>query len=335
MIKKTVAISVAIIAMSGCGSKYYFKPETTASASSQTQNFGSSIAYINKDSATFSDGNVLSKNAPIKFKMPQGFHLVNSVSDYLITANALGDVNVVHPEGKSKPIHFEKPLLSATLLSNGVLVYLLQDNSYGMYDLQNDKITYHNKSDKAYAIDTKIANPLVVDNLAVIPTLSGKLVILNTQNSTVVKELYVSTQGALNNIIFLKNVKNKLISATPHNVIFIDAQGKGEYNAEISNVETDAESIFLFTKDGKIVQLDDTLKMLNEKKFQFAHFSASGVSADKVFALDKQGYLIVANKSLSKSKIYKLEEVDESTFLAHGKLFYDGLMIDVDKLTYE
>jgi hypothetical protein len=335
MIKKTISISVAILAMSGCGSKHYFKPENTASASSQTQNFGNSIAHINKDSATFEDGNVISKNAVIKFKMPQGFHLVNSISEYLITANALGDVNVVHPEGRSKTIHFEKPLLAGTLLSSGVLVYLLQDNSYGMYDLQNDKITYHNKSDKVYAIDTKIANPLIIDNLAVIPSLSGKLVILNTQNATVVKELYVSTQSSLNNVIFLKSVKNTLISATPHNVIFVDSKGKGEYKADISNVETDGESIFVFTKDGKIIQLDESLKMINEKKFQFAHFSSSGISADKLFALDKQGFLIVANKSLSKSKVYKLEEVDESTFLAHGKLFYDGLMVDVDKLSFE
>jgi len=49
--------------------------------------------------------------------------------------------------------------------------------------------------------------------------------------------------------------------------------------------------------------------VVSEKKFKFAHFSVAALSNNKVFALDKQGYLIVANQSLSKHKVYKISEV--------------------------
>jgi hypothetical protein len=224
--------------------------------------------------------------------------------------------------------------VAGTVIGNQ-LVYLLQNNHFGIYDLAKNSIVYNNKAEKALSIDTRIANPLQVDNLVVIPTLNGKLVILDLATFKISKEIYVSTESTLNNVIFLKRLNNTLVSATPHRVISVSNRGKREFKSAISEVLLDEKSIFVFSKDGQVSQLDESLKVKNEKKFKFAHFSVATIDNNKIYALDKQGYLIVANKELTKERTYTFPEVEEYSFASDGKIYYNGNIIDLSKLNYE
>ena len=330
--KLLLASTVAALTLSGCGSRQYYSPEQTHSTSSA--NMGDSIVHYSRDGATLASGNVLTKNQMVKLKLEKGFHFINNAKNVAITADSQGNCNIVSAKGTVASAKFPKALVAGTIIGK-YLVYVLQDNHFGVYNFETKSVVYNNKSEKAYAIDTRIANPLHIDNLAVIPTLDGKLVILDLSTLKVSKEMYVSTEKSLNNVIFLGRLKNTLIAATPNKVLSISNKGKKELDKAVSEVVIDKDAVFVFAKDGKVLQLNDELAINSEKKFKFAHFSVATVYDDKVYALDKQGYLVVSNKSFSKHKVYNVSEVEGYAFVSNGKIYYDGSIIKLNTLSYE
>ncbi len=53
----------------------------------------------------------------------------------------------------------------------------LKDNTFGVYNLDSKSIEFNDKSQVVNSIDTRVANPILVDNIVVIPLLNGKLII--------------------------------------------------------------------------------------------------------------------------------------------------------------
>ncbi len=323
--------SVALLLLAGCGSKQYYTPEKTYEASSLS---GAEVISFTRDSATLSSGVTLTPTKALTLNLEKGYYFINSSVGGSIVANKKGDCQIIQKNGSSKKIKLPRALVAGTVIDNQ-LIYLLQNNHFGIYDLAKNSVVYNNKAEKALSIDTRIANPLQVDNLVVIPTLNGKLVILDLATFKISKEIYVSTESTLNNVIFLKRLNNTLVSATPHKVISVSNQGKREFKSAISEVLINDKSIFVFSKDGQISQLDESLKVKNQKKFKFAHFSLATMDNNKIYALDKQGYLIVTNKALTKDKIYSFPEVEDYSFASAGKIYYNGNVIDLSKLNYE
>jgi hypothetical protein len=330
--KILLASSVATLLFTGCGSKQYYSPEQTQSLS--TSSMGDSIIHYSRDGATLASGKVLTKNEAVNLKLEKGFYFINNNKSAAITADMQGHCNIVTAKGTVASIKFPKALVAGTLIGK-YLVFLLQNNSFGVYDFEKKSIVYTNKAEKAYAIDTRIANPLKIDALVVIPTLDGKLSVLDLTTLKIAKEMYVSTESSLNNVIYLNRINNTLIAATPNKVLSVSNKGKKELDTAISEVVIDGNSIFVFAKDGRILKLNEALSIESEKKFRFAHFSVATVYKDKVFALDKQGYLIVANKSFSQHKVYKVSEVNGYAFVSDGKLYYDTEIIDLNSLSYK
>ena len=332
MRKKIVLLgAVSLLLMTGCGSKQYFSPEKIYDASTSK---AGTIQSFSRDGATLVDGRVLTKKGVSTASVTKGYSFINSSKGGMVTADKRGDCHLVLASGGEKSVKFSSPLVAGTIMQNK-LVYILQDNSFGIYDLTTDKIVYNNKSQKVFSIDTRIANPYQIDNLVVVPTLGGKLSILDLSTLKLSKEIYVSTESTLNNIIFLNRVGNTLVSATPHRVISYSSKGKREFDRAISEVIVSGNTIFVFAKDGEISQLDESMKVLNEKKFKFAHFSVASIIDDKIYAMDKQGLLIVSNKELTKYKVYKLPEVEGYSFVSGGKLYYDGRSVELTTLGYE
>ena len=333
MLKKILlATSIATLLFTGCSNKEYYEPKNASSLSGTSM--GDELIHYSRDGATLASGKVLTKTQTVDLKLKKGFYFINNSKNAAITADAHGNCNIVTKDGIVDSAKFSNPLVAGTLIGKH-LIYLLQNNHYGVYDFSQKKILFTNKSTKVFAIDTRIANPLPVDKLVVIPTLDGKLTILDLSTLKIVKEMYVSTQNTFNNVIYLNKIQNTLIAATPNKVLSISSQGKKELETSLSEVIINNDAVFVFATDGRILKLDKSLTVVSEKKFKFAHFSVAALSNDKVFALDKQGYLIVANQSLSKHKVYKLSEVDSYTFVSNNQLYLDNEIIELNKLNYE
>lgn len=332
MHSKTLLLSfMALLFIVGCGSKQYYTPDNPKSSSS----FGSSdnIVSFSRDGATMSSGDVLTTNGELKLNLKDGYAFINKSAGSIIVSDREGNCKVIK-DGRSREAKFSKALIAGTMVGDDALVYLLKDNNFGIYDFSKKAIIYNNKEEKVFSIDTRVANPVQVDNLVVIPLLNGKLSILDLKTLKISKEIFVSTESSLNNVIFLKRFKNSLIAATPHTVISYSNKGKREFEREISEVILDNNAIFVFSKDGRISKLDESLTVQDEKKFRFAHFSIATAHKDKIYALDKQGFLIVSKRDFTKHSVYEFPEVEGYSFVSDGKLYYDGNKIDLDSLSY-
>ena len=214
----------------------------------------------------------------------------------------------------ARAVSLHVPIVSATI-HNGVIAYILNNNTFGVYQITDNRKIVESRSERTFAIDTRAASPIFVDNLAVMPMLDGKIIIVNGKNTEDTKVVYLSSDKVFNNVVYLSRIGNTMVAATPKKLITLGDGGKNEYRANISEVTVADNSVYLFTKEGEIIKLDKALKPLVKKKFKYAHFSASTAFNGSVFALDQKGSLIVLNSDLSKYKIYDLGEVDSPVFI--------------------
>jgi len=329
-------LTVSVLLFSGCSSKKYFEPEETFSASSSESSYGGNIVELSREGATLKTGYFIEKTGMSKFSLGEGYRFLNENNTYVLATNAEGILKIISKKTKEpvRAISLHIPVVSATI-HKGVIAYVLNNNTFGIYQIAGNKKVVESRSESTFAIDTRAASPIFIDNLAVMPMLDGKIIIVNAADSANAKVVYISSEKAFNNVIYLERMGNTMVAATPKRLITLGTGGKQEYKANISEVVIAKSSIYLFTKEGKIIALNSNLEENATAKFKFAHYSVATAFSDRVYALDQQGSLIVLNKKLTKHKIYDLGEVTEPAFISGTKLYKDGKVIELSKLGYE
>jgi outer membrane protein assembly factor BamB len=327
-------LAVAAILFSGCSSKHYFEPENTYSASQATTAYGSKIVDLSRDGATLENGQYIGKKGWQQINLGEGYRFLNENGTYLLAGNHEGKLKIINKHTKKvlRTVELGVPIVSATI-HNGTIAYILNDNAFGIYRINGDKKVMENRSEAIYAIDTRAASPMFIDSLVVMPMLDGKLVVLDSSNPVDAKVIYLSSDTAFNNIIYLSRTGDTMVAATPKKLITLGVDGQMEYRANIADIAISGGKIYLFSKEGEIIKLNTMLEVLAKKKFRYAHFAASTAVGGKVYALDQQGSLIVLSSNLDKYKIYELDEVENPVFIGGTKLYKDGKVIDLSKLS--
>jgi hypothetical protein len=324
-------IVAALLFFAGCSGKKYFEPKQVLKPSSAVSGHKGKSVYLTRNGVTFDNGSYVSKRGP-GVALLGGNHYLGESGSYILAANGAGKLSLISKKSKkvASTVNFDAPVVSAGIKGNKV-VYLLQDNTFGIYSLSSKQKLVESKSEDAFAVDARIASPVFVDNLAVIPTLDGKLLILDMNSPDDARVIYVSSKTKLNNIIFLSRMGNTLVAATPSRVMIIGSN-EGEFTEGISEVAIADNAIYVFTKAGEIVKFSSSLKELARKKFKFAHFSAATAFGGRVYALDQQGSLIVLDKSLKKYRVYKVGKVKDFAFVSGHRIYKDNQVISLDKL---
>jgi len=331
-----LALTAASLIFSGCSSKQYFEPEQTFSASNAANTYGGTIVDLSRDGATLKNGKYIGKAGLSNIELGEGYRFLSESPSYVLAGNAEGVLKIIDKSTGDavRAVALHVPIVSATI-KNGVIAYILNNNTFGVYQIADNRKVIESRSERTFAIDTRAASPMFIDSLAVMPMLDGKLIIVNGKNTEDAKVVYLSSQKVFNNVVYLSRMGNTMVAATPKKLITLGNGGKKEYRANISEVAVADGNVYLFTKEGEIIKLDIALNPLAKKKFKYAHFAASTAFGGKVFALDQQGSLIVLNSDLSKYKIYDLGEVDSPVFITGSKLYKDGKIIELSKLGYE
>jgi hypothetical protein len=326
---KNSLLLISALLFFGCSSKEYYTPKESFSASALKNS--DTISFFSRDGATLESGLVLIPKGRLNLNLKDGELFINNTPYGTIVATKSKRATIIR--GRSRlDITLPKPLLAGTLIGDK-LVYVLKDNSFGVYDLKSRSVLFNDISQVTYSIDTRVANPILVDNLVIIPLLNGKIVVFNMRANRVVKEILISVNGVLNNIIFLKRLKDALVVATPHKIVTISSKGRREIEDEISEVALNGNEIFIFLKDGRVLRADKMLRVQDEKKFKFAHFVVGTLRNNRVYALEKQGYLIVTNRNFTSTKVYKFDdEVEGHSFVSDGKIYYDDNIINLDSI---
>jgi len=102
-----LASSIAVVIFSGCGSKQYYKPEQTFSASSSTM--GDSIVHYSRDGATLASGKVLTEHQAVKIELDKGFYFINHSSMLQLLRITKDIVTLLAVKEKLPPSNFHKP----------------------------------------------------------------------------------------------------------------------------------------------------------------------------------------------------------------------------------
>jgi len=330
------AVLTASLIFSGCSSKKYFEPEQTFSASLAKRSYGEIIVDQSRDGATLKSGRYIGKAGISKINLGKDYRFLSESSTYVLASNPLGELKIIKKSSGTvlRIVQMDAAVVSASI-ERGVIAYILNNNSYGLYNVSSNKKLIQNQSEITFAIDTRAAIPMFIENLAVFPMLDGKLIVIdknNPENSTII---YLSSQNAFNNVIYLSRTGNTMVSATAKKIITVGVNGQEELRANISDVALLNGYIYLFTKEGEVIKFDKAFNELAKKKFKFVHFSASTVYAGKIYGLDRKGSLIVINENLTKYKIYDIDEVEKPVFIMGSKLYKDGEIVDLSKLSYE
>ena len=93
---------------------------------------------------------------------------------------------------------------------------------------------------------------------------------------------------------------------------------------DIRNVVSDSKNIYIATKQGEIISLSSDLTQNAKLKFPFAHLLGVIATDDKVYALEKNGYLIEMPKDLSSYGVYKASVEKDGSVYVEGKKFYSS-----------
>jgi hypothetical protein len=329
-----IVLSVTAIVMAGCSGKRYFEPAKTYTVSANF--FYGKIIDLSRDGATLDDGRYIGKSGVNNVNLGEGYRFLSENKNYVLASNAEGILNIIDKktEKSLRAVSLHVPVVSATI-KNGIVAYILNNNTFGIYKVKDNRKIVESRSERTYAIDTRAASPIFIDNLAVMPMLDGKLIIIDINNIDNAKVVYLSSNKVFNNVVYLSRRGNTMVAATPKKLITLGTAGKKEYSANISEVAVDNDVIYVFTKEGEVIKLNKALQPVASKKFKFAHFSAATAFDNKVFGLDQQGSLIVLSSDLKKFKIYDIGEVDEPAFITGDKIYKDGKVIDLSKLGYE
>lgn len=327
---------VAALLFSGCSSKKYFEPTQTYSASKASTSYGGSLVDLSREGGTLKSGQYIGKSGISTVNLGEGYRFLNENDTYVLAGNDEGILKIIDKKTKEtvRSVSLKVPVVSATI-KNGIVAYILNSNTFGIYQMRDNKKLVESRSEATFAIDTRAASPIFIDALVVMPMLDGKLIIVNIEDTDNAKVVYLSTEKAFNNIIYLSREGNMLIAATPKRLLTLGNNGQMEYNADISEVAYDNGIIYLFTKEGEILALNHDLEKVGESKYKFAHYSVGTAFNGRVYGLDQGGSLIVMDRALTKHKIYDVGKVDEPAIIGGTKLYKDGDIIELSKLGYE
>jgi WD40 repeat protein len=331
-----VALVVTALIFSGCSSKQYFEPEQTFSADAAASSYGGTIVDQSRDGATLKSGRYIGKSGISKINLGQNYRFLSESNTYVLAGSVDGKLKIINKKSGNivRTVSMEVPVVAAGI-KNGLVAYILNDNTFGIYNVSNDKKLIENRSEKTFAIDTRAASPMFIDSLAVIPMLDGKIVVISkddTENATVI---YLSSNEAFNNVIYLNRTGNTMVAATSTKLMTIGDAGQQELRANISDVAISNGQIYIFTKEGEVIKLDSALSPVARKKFKYVHFSAATAVGGRIYGLDQGGSLIVLNSNLTKYKIYDVGKTDTPVFIMGPKMYKDGKIIHLTKLGYE
>jgi hypothetical protein len=332
----TGLMGAVLLTLPSCNSKKYFEPENTSQIRTQKLTLGSKIKFVNRDGATLNSGEYITKRSSGIVNLGKEYRYINESGRYILAANGTGNLKVIDKSSKTTKVvvGLKVPVVTANV-SGDVVVYLLEDNSFGIYRISNNLKLWESKSERVFAIDNRVANPIFIGGTVALPTLDGKLLMINPNNKDSTRAIYISAERNFNNAIHLSKVGNRLVSASAHAVMVVANGSEKRMRIKLSDVVVTSNAIYIFAKSGEIIKTDLNLNKVASVQFDYALYSVVGAFNGKLYALDFKGSLIVLNSDLDKHRIYNFEDVDSYTFISNNRLFKNKEVISLDSLSYE
>lgn len=161
-------------------------------------------------------------------------------------------------------------------------------------DSESYKSVFSQKGSAVLAVNQLIAAPLFLDSVVVFPTLDGRILVVSLQNYETQRNIIVSSEKFFNNIIYLQGDDVRIFAATPKKLISIVSGQQFSYQEDIKDITFANGYLYALTLEGKIAQLDHTLREVNTKKFEYASLEGMSVANNVLYTYEKNGSFIIA-----------------------------------------
>ncbi|MBN2895931.1 MAG: hypothetical protein JXK05_08605 [Campylobacterales bacterium] len=320
-----IAALLALLALSGCSSKGYYKPEQVEGTWKHRSALSSPIVEVNSDAALLEDGKILTRNEALSYTLPQEYRLVGVSDGRIIGARIDGSLILADRTGEVKTFTLGKTVAAASVAGDHLAV-LFANNEKAIYSVATAQQRYKEIGSPVTALDGRIANPYFLNDLVLFLTLDGKIDIVNTDSLELLRSIIVSSEEHFNNIIYFNVVDEILFAATSYRVLSL-AEQEMRASYELRDVIFTKEGVWLSTKQGEVIALTPSLTLKAKKKFPFAHFLEMALHGEKLYLLEREGYLLEMSTSLEDLKVYEVDIDDGFVFASKEAIFVNDQRI--------
>jgi hypothetical protein len=333
-VKHSIAIFMGtcmVLLFSACSTKEYYKPKVETEDWAISGKLKSAIVDRNYDGAVLENGEIITRKGISEVKLPEGYRFVSQSGGWIIASQINGDVLLIDETTPKLQQKFElKKTIAAASIKDDILAVLFANNEKALYSIQSKELIFKEQGNPPSAVDSRIVNPYFLNELVLFLTLDGKIDIINSESKKLLRSMIVSSEDHFNNIIYFNVIDNIMFAATSYRIISLgDKEMRQSY--ELRDILFDKDGIWLSTKQGEVYALTPSLQLKAKKKFPFAHFLGMIVTEEKIYLLERQGFLIEMDKDLQNYKVYDVDIDDGYVFVSDKSFYFDDTYIDVIK----
>ena len=319
----------SLLLLSACSTKKVFEPLSVKSDWKQCGQSAEGLIDSSSNAALLESRNVLLESSTADVQIAQNSRLISSSDGWIISATIDGELTLtsIDDNATKELFHLKKTVASASVKGD-ILAVLFADNELGLYSVSTKETLLKEQGDAAIIADSRIVNPYFMNDLVIFSTLDGKIVIINASLKKKLRTVIVSSEDHFNNIIYFNVIDSKLIAATAYKILSM-SQKEVRVKYEVRNIAYDDKDIFITTKQGELISMTPDLQVNAKLKFPFAHFLGMIVTEDKIFVLEKEGYLIEVSKDLLTYNVYDVDVDEGFVFVGNDTFYVDDSYISV------
>lgn len=322
-------LTLSILFFGACSSKRVYEPKNVADDWSNQGSINSAVIDVSSNVALLQDRTVLAKDETIDVQIQESYRLLSSTDGWVLSSTIDGKLNLqfIGDSTLDTSFNLEKTIASASV-KDDILAVLFADNEMALYSISTKELLLKEQGGNTLAVDSRIVNPHFMNDLVIFSTLDGKIVIVNSKSKKRLRTTIVSSEDNFNNIIYFNIIDNKIVAATGHKILSLSNKEIRE-KYEIRNIAYNDDSIYITTKQGEIISLTHDLELRKKLKFPFAHFLGLIAKNDKIYALEKEGYLIEASADLSTYTVHEVSIDDGFVYVSDNDFFVNDEYVSV------
>ncbi len=321
MKKHILFASIFAVLFSACSTKEVYEPLYVDEDWSKYENADATIVDKSLNIAQLDNSKVLVRDGVLDITVPESHRVISHSDGWVTSASIDGELALTSQNDNTQIEKFElKKSIAGVSVEGDLVAVLFADNEIAIYSISSKAPLFKEQGGKSLAVDSRIVNPYFMNDLVLFSTLDGKVVIVNTKLKKKLRTVIVSSEDNFNNIIYLNMIDSKIIAATSYKILSL-ASKEVRVKYEIRNVVNDEKDMYITTKQGEVISLTPDLQVNAKIKFPFAHFLGMISHGDKLYILEKEGYMIVLDKDMYNYSVHEVDIEDGFIFIA-DKLFY-------------
>ncbi len=274
--------------------------------------------------ATLEDGSIFLPAAGREsFGLGAEFRLVGVNGPWRLMADRSGTLKAIDTQsGARHKLTLSQPVLSAAT-DGSVVATISRDNSHRLHDLHSGEVVMLVRERPTMTITTQIAPPLIGADQVIFGTLDGKLLVVDRDRNRVVLERVVGTDSHFGNVRFMVAHDHRIIAATAGRIISLGLDGTTEtLSVNVRTLSLLPSGLYLFSTEGHIKRLSSRLETLDEHRIPFARILAAHEQSDRLYLMERSGYLITLRTDLSDQRIYELPDTLSAPLLISPEYLY-------------